>query len=270
MPLHPLHAPVADLLRRVGQDVLLRHFRQLADHHITEKSPGELVTIADHESEALLEAGLAPLLPDASIVGEEAAAADPGVLDRLQHDQAWIIDPIDGTHNFAHGTAPFGMLIALAQGGETEAGWIYDPLRDRLCHAWRGHGAYVGDEPVGARPTGETPPVGAISTLFVTEPRASLLRARAEARYRLVDIPRCAAEQYPRLVLGENDVTLYERTLPWDHAAGALFLEEAGGRARRTDGSPYRPGDARTGMIAAASPALWDAAAAQLGDLVGS
>jgi fructose-1,6-bisphosphatase/inositol monophosphatase family enzyme len=73
-----------------------------------------------------------------------------------------------------------------------------------------------------------------------------------------VPIPRCAAEQYPRLVLGQNDVSIFERTLPWDHAAGILFLEEAGGKAARIDGSPYRVNDKRRGLIGAATPQLWD------------
>ena len=74
----------------------------------------------------------------------------------------------------------------------------------------------------------------------------------------MVDIPRCAAEQYPRLALGVNDLSVFERTLAWDHAAGVLFLNEAGGKAAREDGSPYRVDDHRRGLIAAASPALWD------------
>jgi len=79
-----------------------------------------------------------------------------------------------------------------------------------------------------------------------------------EGVFQTVPIPRCAAEQYPRIVLGANDVTLYERTLPWDHAAGVLFLTEAGGRVSRFDGSPYQVGDDRRGLIAAATPALWE------------
>jgi fructose-1,6-bisphosphatase/inositol monophosphatase family enzyme len=66
-------------------------------------------------------------------------------------------------------------------------------------------------------------------------------------------------------VLGQNDVSIFNRTLPWDHAAGALFLNEAGGRAARLDGSEYRVDDwNRTGMIGAATPKLWD----QLASLV--
>lgn len=262
--MHTLHAQVSDLIRTVAREVVLHHYQQLAAHQIDEKTPGDLVTIADKESERRLSAGLALILPDASIVGEEAVEADPALIERVNDSSAWIIDPIDGTHNYAHGHPPFGIIIALIEGGETVAGWLYDPLADRMCHAARGGGAFINDIPVTARESGEPLPVAAISTMFIEEPRRSAINAAADGRMRLVDIPRCAAEQYPRLVLGINDVTLFERTLPWDHAAGVLFVEEAGGKAARLDGSRYLPGDRRTGMIAAASPRLWDEAAAIL------
>ena len=262
---HPLHDPVSNLMRQVGETVLLRHFRKLSDEQIEEKSPGDPVTIADRESEKRLAAGLAGLLPAASIVGEEAVAADPAVMDRLGDGLCWIIDPIDGTANYAEGRSPFGILIALAEAGETVAGWIFDPMTKRLCHAHLGHGASIDGETILARPSGETPPIAAISTLFLDDERRRDVIAKLEGRYRTVDIPRCAAEQYPRLALGTNDVSLFERTLAWDHAAGALFLNEAGGKAARPDGSTYRVDDRRTGLIGAASPRLWDEAAAIFG-----
>jgi fructose-1,6-bisphosphatase/inositol monophosphatase family enzyme len=78
----------------------------------------------------------------------------------------------------------------------------------------------------------------------------------------MADIPRCAAEQYPRIVLGVNDLAVFERTLPWDHAAGALLVNEAGGRVSRPDGSPYRIGaDPGRGLLAACSPQMWEMAA---------
>ena len=89
--------------------------------------------------------------------------------------------------------------------------------------------------------------------------------ARIGDDYRLVDVPWCAAEQYPRLALGVNDLSLFERTLPWDHAAGALWLNEAGGKCARLDGSSYRVDDwQRKGLLGAASPRLWDAMAERL------
>lgn len=263
--MHALYSPVADLIRTVARDVVLHHYQELSASQIDEKSPGDLVTIADKESERRLSAGLAAILPEASIVGEEAVEADPALIDRVNDPVAWIIDPIDGTHNYAHGRPPFGILIALVEAGETVAGWLYDPLADRMCHAVHGGGAFIDDAPVTARESGKPLPVAAISTVFIEEPRRSAINQAADGKFALVDIPRCAAEQYPRLVLGENDITLFERTLPWDHAAGVLFVEEAGGKAARLDGSRYLPGDKRTGMIAAASPRLWDEAVAILG-----
>lgn len=256
-----LTAPVAALMRQVSADIVMPRYRNLAAHEIIEKAADDLVTIADRESELRLQEGLARLLPEAGIVGEEACAADPTLIGKLGHGLNWIIDPIDGTSNFAAGRPPFGIMIALADGGETLAGWIYDPLADRLCHAERGKGATIDGKRVHARETGAPLPVAGLSLLFVRPEDRQGLIDRAQGRLQMADIPRCAAEQYPRVVLGVNDLALFERTLPWDHAPGALFLNEAGGRVARPDGSPYRVGDDRKGMIAAASPAMWERAA---------
>src|SRR2546430_166787 len=86
----------------------------------------------------------------------------------------------------------------------------------------------------------------------------------AERSFELRPIPRCAAEHYPRLCLGENDVALFQRTLPWDHAAGALLLTEAGGHIARWDGRPYRFYDNDVGILAATSESLWHKAASVL------
>lgn len=260
-----LHSDVAALLTRVAEAVVLPRYRTLAAHEIVEKKPGDLVTVADRESEAMLAEGLAQILPEAAIVGEEAVHADPALAARLGEALCWIIDPIDGTRNFAAGRAPFGMMIALAEKGVAQAGWIYDPLRRRLCHAALGKGAFVDGERIAARATGESPPLAAIATGFLTEDQRARMDARVTPHYRLVEVPYCAAEQYPRLAFGINDVSTFERTLAWDHAAGALWLNEAGGRCARPDGSPYRVDEPdRKGMIAAASPALWDELAARI------
>ena len=88
------------------------------------------------------------MLPDAAILGEEATAADSSVMERIHEPVCWVIDPIDGTGNFAAGRSPFGILIALVRGGQTEAGWIYDPATERLCHGHRGAGAWIDGEAV--------------------------------------------------------------------------------------------------------------------------
>ncbi|MGD9809916.1 MAG: inositol monophosphatase [Sphingobium sp.] len=248
-------------MRDTAVEIILPRYRNLAAHEVTEKAKDELVTIADRESEDRLSEGLAKLLPGAKIVGEEACAVDPSLLRHLDDALCWIIDPIDGTGNFAAGRPPFGLMIALAEHGEVVAGWVYDPLTGRLCQAERGKGAWIGDMRVKSRESGEVLPVAGISPLFVDPAEREALESRAEGRLNMVGIPRCAAEQYPRIVLGENDLALFNRTLAWDHAAGVLFLEEAGGVAARFDGSPYRITSEETGLLAASSPAMWDRAA---------
>lgn len=260
-----LHQAMHVLLREVTAKIILPRYQKLATHEITPKLADDVVTVADHESEAMLAEGLARIA-DIPVVGEEAAFADESVFDRLGGD-CWIVDPLDGTRNFAKGQPPFGILIAMASGGEAHTGWIYDCLSDRFCTAHRGRGAFVNGERITARPTGENPPVAAISLIFMDEARREAVK-EAAAGYRLVDVPYCAAEQYPRLALGVNDVSIFERTLPWDHAAGALWLGEAGGKCARLDGSPYRVDDwQRKGLLGAASPQLWDEMAERLSEL---
>ena len=260
------------LMREASERAILPRYRTLAAHEIVTKSEKgtltDLVTIADGEAEAILSEGLARLLPEAAIVGEEAAHADPAVFERLGDALCWIVDPLDGTNNFAEGKPPFGILIALTEHGETVAGWIYDCLSGRFCHAMRSGGAFVDGERIAAQTTGVSPPVAANSLVYMSPERRAAVQAQIAPHYTLVDIPRCAAEQYPRLVLGRNDVAIFERTLPWDHAAGVLFVNEAGGKAARLDGSKYRVNDhARAGLIGASSPALWEQMAERLSRL---
>jgi fructose-1,6-bisphosphatase/inositol monophosphatase family enzyme len=259
--MHPLSAPVEALIQDVAATIILPRFRNLAASEIIEKSPGDLVTIADRESEARLHDGLSVLLPEACIIGEEACAADPKVMDGINEGLVWLIDPIDGTSNFAEGISPFGVMIALLEEGDRIAAWMFDPVLGRMCHAAAGAGAFVDGERVYARECGADLPIAALAMHFLSPERRAELEARSAGKLSVVPIPRCAAEQYPRLALGQNDISLFERSLPWDHAPGALFLEEAGGIIRRTDGSPYRVGDGGKGLLGASSRRMWDAAA---------
>ena len=263
--MHELYEPVAAIMRLCSEEIILKHFRHLSDDQIEEKAPKDLVTVADKESERFLTEKLGELLPDAAILGEEATAADPSVMERIHAPLCWVIDPIDGTSNFAAGRSPFGILIALVRGGETEAGWIYDPLTGRLCHSHRGGGAWIDGEAVRSKGSGKDRPVIALYTSFMEGTERVRVDAAAAAHFEVVPPPMCAAEQYPLLATGMHDVTIYRRSLPWDHAAGALFLSEAGGKVARYDGTAYRPDQTKqSGMLAAATPDLWDMAAGVL------
>lgn len=262
-----LDAEILALMRRVTEQAILPRYRNLAAGEVEDKGGNDPVTIADREAEVLLREGLAAIDGSLAFVGEEAAHADPSILDRLD-GPCWIVDPVDGTRNFANGNPPFGVIIARAEGGMAQSGWLYDCLTGRYCAAHRGKGATIDGERVAARATGSTPPIAAISLIFMDEDRRQATKRNLLPYYELADIPYCAAEQYPRLALGMNDLSIFERTLPWDHAAGVLWLEEAGGKAARPDGTAYRVDDwDRKGLLGAASPALWDDLAARYAQL---
>lgn len=249
---------IGDLMRFAAQRSMLPRFRQLAAHDIEMKGANDPVTIVDREVEAFLTEALTRLAPGVAVVGEEAAHADPAVLEALS-GQCWIIDPLDGTANFSEGKEPFGIIVALADSGRAVAGWIYDPLSDRFCHARSGEGAFVNGTRIAARTTGQQPPVTAVSRMFLTPEESEQVDAKLAPHYTLVDIPRCAAEQYPRLALGQNDISTFKRTLAWDHGAGVLWLNEAGGKAARIDGSDYRIDETdKPALVGASSPAIWE------------
>ena len=260
-----LDSRVRALLAKVAREAILPRFGHIIGSDREEKSPGDWVTIADRESETLLQAGLRAIDPDARFVGEEGASVDPTLLDKIGSGRLWLVDPLDGTNNFAAGRQPFGMIVALVEDAVVQHGWLYDPVRDRLCHASRGIGAFVEDVRVSAAGSDRPQPLAAFSRYWMAADKAERLEQRARGILTLQEGMKCAAAQYPALVDGRCDVALYERVYPWDHAAGALFVEEAGGKVARLDGTPYRIDDPTTGLLAAASPALWAKAAAVLG-----
>jgi len=263
-PFDRTRASIAELLTAVGDDIIMPRFRHLSSSDISEKSPGELVTKVDRDAEIFLINALSELDPTARIVGEEAASEAPELMEKLDEGRIWIVDPIDGTANFAAGRKPFGVMIALAYNGVVEAGWIYDPATRRLCVAERGVGAFVNQKPVFAHTADNPRPVISLASQFMTEQQRNAIFRHCENWADIVPIPRCAAEHYPRICLGRDDATLFQRTLPWDHAAGALFLQEAGGLVTRWDGSEYRFHDGKSGIIAAASKQSWELAISKL------
>lgn len=256
-----LRDQVSELMRGVAAEVVTPRFRMLAAHEIAEKSPGEIVTTVDREAERRLYDGLAALGPGVRIIGEEAAEQDPGLLDCVGSGAVWLIDPLDGTANFAAGREPFGIMIALVEDGVPIEGWLLDPLSGRLCHAERGKGATCNGAAVRSSATGRDIPVAALGTHFLSEERRARVHRHAENHLDIVPVPRCAAESYPRLAFASDDIALFQRILPWDHAAGALFLTEAGGVVTHWDRTPYRVGGSGVGVLCAANEQLWRTAA---------
>ncbi|AEI38545.1 MAG: inositol monophosphatase family protein [Zymomonas mobilis subsp. pomaceae] len=264
--MHSLYDAVTSLMYEVANDLLVPRFRHLAQSEIAEKEPGDYVTVVDKESEKRITERLATFLPEAYIVGEEATAADTSLLKNLKKGLAWTVDPLDGTGNYAAGKTPYAMMIALLADGIPQAGWILDPVSGRMCHAVKNGGAFIDKERVTTRSTGQAIPVVALSARVTEDNLHPDFDKHQPLNHgiTLAPSPLCAGEQYPRLVLGQNDAALFWRSWPWDHAPGSLFLEEAGGKLARFDGSSYSTADCSHGMLGANSPEMWDRVAEAL------
>lgn len=249
---------VGALIRRTATEVVLPRFRALAEGEVTEKSPGEIATIADVEAEAALAKGLADLLADVPIVGEEAAADDPSLLDVVRDaDRCWLVDPLDGTSNFASGDEDFAVMVGLVDHGDVVACWIHQPITGRLFVAERGSGATADGEPLRrtTSPAGDVR--GIAKTKFLESPTADHVRAQVASLPLVTGGRGCAGVEYPLLGGGDVDFLLYGRTLPWDHAPGVLLAKEAGCVARRFDGTDYRAGVDAHGLLVAADDETW-------------
>ena len=264
---------VAALLRDASRTEIMPRFRKLAPEAVRTKSgPLDLVTEADEAAERRIEAGLKALFPGCVVVGEEGTASDASLPQRLAGaDLAFVVDPVDGTANFAAGVPLFGCMAAAFVRGEVVAGWIHDPLGDDTVMAVRGEGAWVedaGGARLGAMRVAAPVPVGrmvgAVSWGFMP----AEMKARVVTRLpRLAGTLnyRCAAHEYRLAAGGHAHLLVYNKLMPWDHAPGWLIHREAGGYSARFDGSDYLAGHHVTGgLICAPDRASWEEARAAL------
>jgi fructose-1,6-bisphosphatase/inositol monophosphatase family enzyme len=260
---------VLDLMQDVAAKVITPRFRALTTGQIMEKRPGDLVTVADHEAEELLTAALLADDPHVLVVGEEAASVDPTLLDRLaEADHAFTVDPVDGTKNFVHGRPAYAVMMAELRAGETVRAWIWQPELATAYVAERGAGAFENGRRLGPAWPGPRDPADIDPAAL----RVLTSRPTDEGAHRGVTLGPTAwscGVDYPWLATGRCDALLYSNTLPWDHAPGSLFVEETGGVVRRADGTRLVPSVyRRTGLLAAASPAVADVVAPLVADLL--
>lgn len=252
---------VADHIREVSADVIEPRWRVLEKGEVDEKSgPDDLVTVADLEAERELSARLAPLLPGSAVVGEEAVGANPKVLDAIGHDApVWIIDPIDGTGNFVAGSEEYGVMVALVERGTTTMAWIYRPTTAEMVGAERGAGAYSNTRRLVA--TDDNSPAhdlaGVLKPRFLDNRTREAIDAHVHTVGPTTAGTMCAAVEYEDVANNRTPFIFFWLTNPWDHAPGALIVEEAGGRARRLDGSTYEPASNDYGLLVTTGPTAW-------------
>lgn len=251
---------VVEAMRAVAHEIILPRFQHLATGDVEEKSPGELVTVADKESERVLTMRLKDILPGSTVIGEELAEAHPEVVDNVGKGTVWLVDPLDGTSNFVAGKPLFSVMVSLVVDGVAQLGLMLNPVTGVLHHAELGAGAFRDGTRLHAIPDALplTELRGAILNRLLPPDLKADLAERAKSLKENLPGFGCAGVEYPAIVENDQHFALFWRSLPWDHAPGTLFVREAGGVAKRLNGEEYRPEDRSKGLIIACNEAVYE------------
>ena len=262
---------LGDILAQAARSEIMPRFGALAAGQVREKSSRfDIVTDADEAAEAAISAGLQAAYPAAAVVGEEATAKDPGLLGAIgTADLAFVVDPLDGTMNFASGLPLFGVMAAATVRGEVVVAAIHDPVCCTTALALRGEGAWLQREDgsrVDLKVAGPVPVQemhAIVGTNFLPEPTRTIVNGNL-SKLAMSSWFRCAAQEYRMAAAGHCHLLFYNKLMPWDHAAGWLLHREAGGYSAHFDGTPYLPTDLEGGLVCAPDEASWQAARAAL------
>lgn len=223
-----------DLSRAAG-DVL--NYYSSRDKLVEFKGQANLVTVADKKSEELIIGGILSRYPSHSILAEESGITQPGA------SVQWIIDPLDGTTNFAHGYPFYCVSIAVEENGEVVCGAVYDPVRDEMYSAGRGSGAYCNGDRL------HVSHVGPLSQALLITGFPYNFRERLQTVIRQFEKFLVASQAVRRggaaaldlcyVASGRLDGFWELYLQPWDTAAGRIILEEAGGKITDFKGTPF-------------------------------
>jgi len=220
---------------RQAGELALHRFR--LPQEIRRKGPADPVTQADQEAEELIVSTIRHVFPDHEFLGEEGHRA-PADAKHL-----WVVDPIDGTRNYAHGVPFFCTSIALAERGRIVLGVIHDPIHKETFHAEAGKGAYLNGQPIHvSRKTELEDAILAMSLVparQVGNARVALpMLVRLQPMVESVRIMGSAALHLAYVACGRFDVGFQDSIHAWDVLAGVLLVQEAGGVVTDLVGQP--------------------------------
>ncbi len=243
---------VLTLIKDAAEQAITPRFRSLTEGEVIEKKPGDLVTVADHEAEVLITAGLLRAYPEAVVLGEEAHNADSELFQRyLAADHAFTVDPVDGTKNFVHGNPDHAVMVGEVHQGVAVRGWIWQPAHGVAWVAERGSGVWRNGVRMHRAPLGDEVPIRGATSIW------SMRGHAFEGLAPMTGTWVCCGVDYARLIEGATDFLLYSRSSPWDHVPGTLMVTEAGGDCGHLDGTPYTPRSTRPGIVVAADPCTY-------------
>lgn len=236
---------VKSAMTDVSADELMPHFKNLNSADITQKSDDSVVTIADKACEIELLKRLNNILPDAAILGEESYEQDPSIKDNIhKKGYCWVVDPLDGTHNFARGDERFGMIIALLKEGKPVAGFLYCPTTQEMFYTVKGRGVFdINDTPIlpfkkrkDLRKRQKKSMHGFSNYIYFGKHNelsfTQLVNKKFGYQGNKEGMMFSSCIEYISMIKGESDFMINSSTKPWDHAAGQLMIQELGGKGR--------------------------------------
>lgn len=256
----PIGSLIADAAKTAGATLATRFGSSLS---IAEKGSGNLVTDADFASEEILVRCIRSHFPDDFIMTEESDPSQPCVSELGQIPRAWIIDPLDGTNNFAHGIPHFAISIACLQMGKTTHGLVYNPSRGDLYYA-SPEGCWANGQRISrlrSRPLSES--IVAFGFYYdrgkMMERTLDTVRDFFLNKVHGVRRMGTAALDLIGVALGQYGVFFEYQLQPWDFAAGKFFVESVGGRVTDCHGNkldPLKPSSLLAGSSDAFEEAL--------------
>lgn len=254
-----------NLVRRAARAEIMPRFRRLDAGEIDNKTDEmDLVTSADVAAEAMITRGLQRAFPHALVIGEEAISKKPELLDGIgEAELSFIIDPVDGTWNFAKGIPLFGTMVAVCRFGQPVFGLIYDPvgddavLSDNTSHAlW--HTQTGRRRPIHtAQPKALDQMVGYMHIRLMTPADQAYMWTRVGVLAHTGAL-RCSAHEYRLLATGAVDFVLSWQLNSWDHLAGSLICQQAGGKSALLGDTPYDATITKGYLLSASSAEVWD------------
>ena len=255
---------ILNLVRRAAKTEILPRFRNLGHADISAKSGKfDLVTEADTAAEAMLARGIQQMFPHALVVGEEAAAADPDLRGKLADAElAFVLDPVDGTWNFAHGLPLFGVILSVLRFGKPVFGLLYDPVMDECIMAEEDSPAVLTrnlgrDRPLSVSQGGALGEMSGYLHLYLLPEDKQAEMAACLPEFARSLMLRCSSHEYRTLAQGGMDFLISGTLNPWDHAAGVLICQRAGGVVRMLDGADYNAGIEKGYVLAAPDEDSW-------------
>jgi myo-inositol-1(or 4)-monophosphatase len=239
MEIHKLFEKVKELVKSAGS--VLKEMYD-STYEIYHKGKIDLVTTADIKSEEVLKKGLKELTPDIPVIGEESFSEK----EKFKSSYCWMVDPLDGTTNFAHNLPWFAISVALLKEKEPILGIIYNPIIDEFFYAIKGEGAYLNEKPIKVSSKEKL-----IDSLLCTGFPVSKILDSPDLFIHLFEefMKRCqgvrrvgsAALDLAYVACGRYEGFWEPYLKPWDTSAGVLLVKEAGGEVTDYFGNPYHP-----------------------------